>query len=484
MNNNKIIKKINSNKVLILIILIVILLRFLWIGTLIERDEGTFGQIAWRMTEGEMLYKNVFGVHPPGIYIIYNVGIELFGNSIEPIRIMNNLLFFISIVFLYVLIKKLYGEKTALFSSMFYGIAMNVPALEAHLAMSESFMIPLIIIAAYFFLKFREENRIGWLLLSSLFMCLVAMIRLSGLMGLITLLLWILIFNKRKKKKSKFILVVLAPVLLIFSSLLGFFFIKGGLLSDIIDTFVYLYIRPQISKGIYNYMPWEHYLLIFSEVLFLLIPAIIGIVILFRHKAKKKFILVWLVCFLIVTLIPPAFGHYFIQIIPPLAVLAAIGTIQVIEQRKNKTISLIVILVIIISFGISGFMMTKHVPDMNVKYGSIEVYYSEFKSRAQQEKLVDYIKSNTNENDSILVFSWSPFVYWLTEKHPPFNGTAILKEDMILNMVSDKNVKYIIIPKRPLPLKMHLLLDNESVRKVFNEYRLQYLDGIEIYEKK
>src|SRR4030042_5211709 len=83
-------------------------------------------------------------VNPPLTYLMYLLALPIFGNTIIPERMINNALFAISIVILYLIAKDWYNEKVGLVTASFYGLFMSAPIFETHLAIPSSLSISFI----------------------------------------------------------------------------------------------------------------------------------------------------------------------------------------------------------------------------------------------------------------------------------------------------------------------------------------------------
>lgn len=110
---SKIKEFIKKNKVLILLIILALLLRFPWLYTTMEKDEGIFGYSAWRLLSGDG-YAKIRDDKPPLLYMLYAIPIYFFGNSIIPVRIFNNVLFVTSVIFFFQLTRHFFPKKNCI----------------------------------------------------------------------------------------------------------------------------------------------------------------------------------------------------------------------------------------------------------------------------------------------------------------------------------------------------------------------------------
>ena len=57
----------------------------------LERDEGEYAYVAWRMLEGEVPYRDAFDQKPPGVFLAYLGAFSLLGRSTEAIHLFAHL---------------------------------------------------------------------------------------------------------------------------------------------------------------------------------------------------------------------------------------------------------------------------------------------------------------------------------------------------------------------------------------------------------
>jgi len=470
---------------LIFLLLLGFFLRMAWIHAMIERDEGLFG------IQGKLLLEqgpDSFGTNkPPLLTLTYGIIGEIFGNSILPIRLFNNLLFMISIIILYNLLIKAYDRKTAFLSTLFYCLLMNLPIFEGMLAMSESLSMLPIIMSFYYFYKYEQkENRI-FLFLALIFASIAFLLKFSNIFILFAFMI-LLAFNKKINVKQAFLMILIyisIPIIIHFSSL--FFTGKSyywGIGRSLIRFF---------STHLSNYVPLNFVIFLLSEVSFFAFLMIIGLIQLFlRHnektsiKQEDRIFLAWLIFGLLVCIIPPAFGHYFLVIVPAIALFSAKGIIFLFNIRNN-TMKIILLIINFFLLFVTVFFALHQYPDYNINYKIFHFPYSDFSSRDEQMQVINFVKEHTNITDRIMVYGWDGEVYWLSGR-TPFKILRFVcydRSDSILSGIDHDallewwNPKLLIVmPQYPLNCNGKNLfssfISNSSLYKIGN---------IKIYEK-
>lgn len=410
---------ISKNKVLLLLILLALLLRIPWLYTTIERDEGVFGYSTWRMLSGDKNYLEMWDVKPPFLHLLYAIPLYFFGNSIIPVRIFNNILFLISIVFFFKLVESFFLKRTACFSTLFYAVFMNVRIFQGYLALSESFLTPFLIISIYLFKKYTESKKYYLLISCSIFATASIFIKLQSIF--IYLLLTSGVFIYKGGYKIRKILIITSPLLLVG---LIIFFVNDALILNLLQL-TWQRIFHQSIEHFSGYRPFGYNWVIFLEGSLLWLFSLIGIIKVLKSKFEKDtfFIFSWSILAFIFTIIPPAYGHYYTFSIPPLSIFAGIGARYVIISKQNKKLFFTLVIVLII---LTLWLIIN--PSSKLGLDSYHWRVSSLKSYDQQVFLSKYIKNITSPEDKILIWGWEPSIYWLSERMHTSQGPHITCE--------------------------------------------------------
>ena len=110
--------KLSQNWLIIVLVFTMLLVRLLWLQTTISRDEGGFGIIGMMWLRG-VLPTYWLNVHGPMLYLFYSSSIALFGNTIIPIRLLNDSLFVFSCILVYMLSAEWFGKRIGALSVFF-----------------------------------------------------------------------------------------------------------------------------------------------------------------------------------------------------------------------------------------------------------------------------------------------------------------------------------------------------------------------------
>jgi len=221
-------KKTLSNKQYLLLSLILIVgffLRFYLLGSVPpgpEWDEASAGYNAFSILQtgkdewGNFLPTSItaFGDHKNTLGIYLSIPfIKILGLNITSIRIVNALSSWLMILVIYLIAKKIFGEKTAIIASVFVSLSPS-GIFFARLA-DEGIMLSVLLIYLGLLFFFSYLNKQKTIFIVSAILCLVLSIFSYSLARIVTpplIFLMIIYYFFRKKKKS----ILTTSILLIF----------------------------------------------------------------------------------------------------------------------------------------------------------------------------------------------------------------------------------------------------------------------------
>jgi 4-amino-4-deoxy-L-arabinose transferase-like glycosyltransferase len=435
----------HTRAILFAIILFSFFLRMLWIETPVARDEGVAGYVAMVWLRGVTPYSYpMAAVNPPLAYLIYLSTSILFGNTVIPARMINNALFLVSIVILYLIAKDWYGEKAALLSAFFYGVFMNAPIFETQLAIPSSLSIPFIIGSVYSLSLYLKKNRKSLLFMSGLLMSLASLIlqyQAIGIILIVTMLIYFShnTFNQHRKNLRRFfrnlatpacvLILGVATPLLIF---VVYFWSHGALVNSIQSTVLRFMNFEYESQGDVNF---SVKFLIIAEAVPLWLFSIVGFALcLLRRTKYDVFLITWAIVFLIIGIPPVHFGRHYSQLIPAASVLSGIAIASILKEtgstlslkrfRRNATdtrkklLSILFIVTLVASAAPVIYFVPVQYPNTNFSLFNENMYYTFASSWNEQQQIVDYIKSHTT-NGTVFIHGWEAELYWLSGSLAP-----------------------------------------------------------------
>src|SRR5688572_20295958 len=120
----------------------------------LERDEGEYAYIAWRLGAGETPYLDWFDQKPPGVFFAYRAALSLPGDPVVTIRAVAALFSAGSAIALFALVRALLGSAPAAgVAALLYAFLSADPRMQGPIANTEIFMTPWILGAALLSLR-------------------------------------------------------------------------------------------------------------------------------------------------------------------------------------------------------------------------------------------------------------------------------------------------------------------------------------------
>jgi 4-amino-4-deoxy-L-arabinose transferase-like glycosyltransferase len=123
-----------------LICLLPIALAIPFLNEPFERDEGTYATIAQGVLRGELPYRDYFDHKPPLIYLWYALSFVLFGESIIAPRIAASLVWSGTTVIVYLVAAQIFSARAGMTAALLFALSSGVVMLQAN-ANTEVFMI-------------------------------------------------------------------------------------------------------------------------------------------------------------------------------------------------------------------------------------------------------------------------------------------------------------------------------------------------------
>lgn len=141
-----------------------ILVRLPILSVPLERDEGAYAYVAWRMLHGEVPYRDVFDHKPPGIFVVYAAAIAGLGTSAEAIHLAAAFYNAATTALVILLAARLYGLAAGVLSGLLYAVSSTAPAYNGNAANTEFFLVLPMLAAVLLMWGAVSRDRSGGLL--------------------------------------------------------------------------------------------------------------------------------------------------------------------------------------------------------------------------------------------------------------------------------------------------------------------------------
>ncbi len=325
-------------------------LRWRLLDVPLERDEGEYAYIAQQMLQGVPPYQSGYAMKMPGIYAAYALSMGLFGETIRGVHLGASLANLISIFLVFLIARRLYSDTVAVVAAGMFALLTLDPAMQA-IGQAEHFvLVP--VLAGVWVLQLifghpprsdsppRGPSLVG-LATAGILFGLAPVIKQHGFaFGLFAVWYVLTAWRKSHERRPGALLVQLAALAI--GGLLPFAVVCAAMQwMGVFDLFwfwtitysrVYTSYIPIIDGVVrLNNKTWH----MASSMPLVWSAAVFGFSALFwdhRNRSQRAFLLAFGFCsFLAMT---PGYyfrAHYFVFLLPVLAMLAAIGCRSVIR---------------------------------------------------------------------------------------------------------------------------------------------------------
>ncbi len=445
-------KKILSNILIILILVVVGILILMQspinpLGNKINgSDSSVFIYGGNLIRNGKILYKDFFDHKGPMLYLFETIGLAISNGDTVGIWILEVIFMFANLCMLYK-ISRLYSNSK--YINILAAIISIIPLCSCLQCgnLSEEFALSFIIYSLYVFSKFTITKKVRNMEIYLVGICFAIVFMLRPNM----IALWIVyiptviidyICDKRYKELLKSIgIFILGTITVIVPTIL--YFIFNNAFSDFIYCFLKFNFMYTGSDGNKDGIIDAILFFILNIKINIIIPCIlIGSFI--RRKCKKieckeviLQILFFAITLLLISISGRKYGHY-AMILIPCYIIPITWTMKYIIELKHVYVQVISVLIFTIIFCVLEWesvyidilqSITRTIPNLNYN------------------KVVEYIKENTDEDDNVLILENDCNLYNLTNRkyngkyayqYPIINIDYRIYEEIMEEMEKDK----------------------------------------------
>ena len=427
-------KLITNNKILAATLVATFLVRLpslfepLWYG-----DEAIYLTIGQKLARGGLMYVDIFDHKTPGIYYLAAVTLKVLGESIWSFRFLLMIWVLVSLVVFYLLAKKMFNKKAALWAVILLSVLTSTPLIEGNSVNSEILMILPITLGILVGLNKK-------FFLSGTFFSLAFLLKFPGVFDFAAFFVFAaLAINKN----------TIVPTL---KNLLG---LTAGFLLPIILTIVYFTAKGALGTYVYSaflfniaYTSYHNHFIIENGLLIVKAAPLVTLLIYFlvrlysRLKEQKEsgfglyeFLIIWLVfSFYGATFGGRPYEHYLIQAVPAFS-LVVVASFYRKSLAKIGAAATTVIVILTFLLGFQPFITPSYYPNffryLSGKF-TFEQYTAGFNWHAVTNyALADFLKGcekfnqsgdcerwRTSKGDKLYVFSNQSGIYFLSGLDP------------------------------------------------------------------
>jgi 4-amino-4-deoxy-L-arabinose transferase-like glycosyltransferase len=327
------------------LILITAAVRIPLLNVPLERDEGEYAYIAWRLDHNELPYRDWVDQKPPAIFWVYRAALAL---PLEPIRAVH----FAALLFaaasscaLFFLALRFLSRFWAFMAATLFTLLSADPFAQGTAANTELFMLVPLILSQIAFVKAAGNpcNILPMLACGALMGIAIAFKQVAAVNWFLLIALYPIFAAPEKRWRAAIAFAIWSlGGLLAIAGIVGLYFWTRHGLSELIDN-VFTHNLEYIGA-----MTWSDRLQFCSETIARLartetlvwIFSAMGLITLVITRKEKWFVFLagWLITSMIgVSASGYFFPHYFQQLLPPLALIAAFGTQWLSELRPWRS---------------------------------------------------------------------------------------------------------------------------------------------------
>ena len=426
-----------------------------------EGDEGVYGTVAQGILGGKIPYRDLFDHKPPFIYFWYVFSFQIFGEDIVAPRLMSALVWSLTTLVIYKQAALLFGREVGVVAALFFALSSSLVVLQAG-ANTEAFMLLPLTLSLYALTHAMRGNGSGWLLAAGTFGALAVLTKqVAGLnLAAGTLILGALFLREYGASEA---FRSVAKISVGFVAVVGLAlvpFILVGAFDDFIYanwTYNRLYVaeEPLNLERLATDILGLRFLLVSAGPLILL--SILGLLAATRSSKWDGLLLGgWLAAgFAGIFLSGRAFPHYYVSLLPTLAILSAVGVPMLRTPRMSSRVFTGMVLVsasICLLVNVNIYMQPTPEAKHSLRFARSN---PELQNRAPQ--LGAYIASITAPDETIYNYGRESQVYFYADRLPAtrfmYNRSFFLDPPTI-----DEAIAELRVSKPPV------VLDSASLR--------------------
>jgi 4-amino-4-deoxy-L-arabinose transferase-like glycosyltransferase len=412
--------------ILAIIILLFSIIRIRLASFPLERDEGEYAYFGQLILQGIPPYQMAYNLKFPGIYAVYAMIMAIFGQTTEGIRYGLLVFNLGSLCLIYLIMRRLFSNVSALAAAAIAGILFLSPNLLGQAAHATHFVVFFMLAGSWFLLEALERQKWSLFLVSGIMMGLSLLMKQSGvffpIFGGIVIMAYGWHLKERKWKSLltplfQYGLGVAIPLLiaLLVLSLCGVF--------DKFWFWAFVYPKTYVSR-IPLSQAWilftNNSLRVFNSFSAAWILAALGAIglFLYRGKTSERIFLGLLLIASFLSVIPGFYfrPHYFIPMAPIVGMLAGFF-LEILDQwigfssrfsRWIPALAAAALVLYVLNENKAFYFKVDPKQLCHILYQNNDF--------VEAVPIARYIEANSDENDRILVFGSEPEIYFYAKR--------------------------------------------------------------------
>jgi Dolichyl-phosphate-mannose-protein mannosyltransferase len=400
-------------------------------------DQTVFALAARTILSGGVPYRDLWDVKSPGVYFVYALAFIPLGQHMVSVRILDLANTALAMVAIYLLGRRLLGERAGLFAGCLYGVAYLTRAGFDGLGQTESFLALPVVLSLLFYRPETGRRAYGGVFLSGLMLGLAFSIKFSAIFYVLALPAIELLFGDRPLRPGPAVrrLSLAAAGFLAVQAAFALYLLAGGALRDFVDI-QRLHVAPYTA--LHWSPPGESYLHFLGRVtheyvthsLFLVVPAGAALFLALAGNRRRETVLVaLLVAASLVGVWSQGkfYPYHWLAMIFPLALAAgfAIDRIVALSVGRGPAAKRW------LAYGLAGVSLVALTPSLLSnpyhQYSQFLGYATGRWTDAENEgqygpflrldrELLAYVDANGGSDKSLFIWGNWPVIYWWADR--------------------------------------------------------------------
>lgn len=422
-------KFLTARTLIWLLLLLVLILNFALRWRLrdmpLERDEGEYAYAGQLILQGIPPYKLAWNMKFPGTYFAYAALMSVFGQSSNGIHAGLILVTSLSIVLIFLIGSELMKPVGGLLAAVFFTGLSALPVIFGLAGHATHFVVLGVCLGTYALLRMEKSRPLLWAIIAGVAFAGAILMKQHAVVFAAAAFAWLLGRGFQKKEKAW-------PVAGIFCVAAGLPFlvmaiclVRAGV-WDRFNLWTIQYARAYVSIVPLAVVPHQ-FAFAFAAILdggtWVWLSGLAGISLVFLRTPYRRaafFATALLLAGLAATV--PGFyfrGHYFIMVMPGLALLNALLLLAVAERvKENAQAQMLRLVPACLFLVVMGDLVVRNIPvwlEMTPAQATRDIYmYNAF---PESPEIARYIAAHTDPTDTIGVVGSEPQIFFLAHRH-------------------------------------------------------------------
>jgi 4-amino-4-deoxy-L-arabinose transferase-like glycosyltransferase len=420
-----------------------------------HRDEGFYAAVAQIMRHGGIPYRDAFDNKPPLIFAWYYAAFALFGEHIWAPRLLVSLLISATTLLVYFQARFIYSQRGALVAAAAFAMSMGFAVFETN-ANVEYFMLLPTVAALLCFTIGERRGGLGWYLLAGALSGVSVMTKETSVFAF-ALFFLIVAWREYKEHRWGFMRsglfwrksLAMGIAFLLALGLVFTPFLLTGTSKDFFDA-VFIYTWLYVGGGQGDVFKLQQIvtapaMLVIATGPFVIFGAF-GLWAFRRRKewSERKLVALWSVAAMLgVIAAGRFFAHYYVILLPGIALLLPAGVVYVRDRWQTEKARLVVWSLLAVSLitpvGLAGAIYLHTSADARHEQKFFQIDRAQWETEGPA--LAEWIDARTTPDDYIYNMGFQADVYFYAQRRSPtrfmFDYPFFLNHQFELDAIQD-----------------------------------------------